>query len=496
MASFFSFLTTKKFPSRTTLRSILRGPLTFLKALVYAVFFLICIAVYILILTINSHFLTTVPARGGSLTEGVIGAPHFINPILATTDTDVRLVSLIYGSLMTTQPDGSMANSLAQSYSVSPDGKTYTVTLLPHAKFDDGSALTSGDVLFTVTKLQDSSISNNATYWQGISVATPDASTAVFTLPAADSTFLSHLNFGILPQHVWKNISDATFDTTSLNIHPIGSGLFKLSSTSSYNSIPVTMALIRNKYAVQGTPLLDGLTMNFYSDQTDLLGEINDGSVDFTYGLQPQTLTGAVLNPDLKTASISTDNTINLYRSASDTSLSSGTTVAALSSIIDKNAIIATVLHGYGTPAGAPMNAAATSLTQSNTSALASVAKKGFSIAVENDPTLLLAAHTLASQLGAQGIPVSVNAFDPGTFQTDITANVFPVFLARNGDQAIPSTYAVTIPLYTESIPYIFNSNIVHLIPPETYQGPATEYEHIQSWYTRTNKLWKWFIRK
>jgi hypothetical protein len=44
------------------------------------------------------HFQVIVPAHGGTLTEGVVGAPRFVNPLLATSDTDRDIVALTYGS--------------------------------------------------------------------------------------------------------------------------------------------------------------------------------------------------------------------------------------------------------------------------------------------------------------------------------------------------------------------------------------------------------------
>lgn len=41
-----------------------------------------------------------VPLDGGSITEGIIGTPRFINPVLASSDIDRDLVSLIYSGLM------------------------------------------------------------------------------------------------------------------------------------------------------------------------------------------------------------------------------------------------------------------------------------------------------------------------------------------------------------------------------------------------------------
>ncbi len=477
MASFPSFFITKKFPSRNTLRTILSGPLTGLSALVYGVFFLLCAAIFTLLITLNNRLLVTVPARGGNLSEGVIGAPHFINPLLATTDTDNRLVALVYGNF---QQD--MAN-----YTVSPDGNTYTITMLPNLRFSDGKLFTSDDVVFTVQKMQDNTISNVSTYWENISVENPDQQTVVFTLPAPDTTFLSHLNFAVLPKHVWENISDTNFESAKQNLDPIGSGPFKISDIDYSNGIPNTVTLVRNGYAAGGTPLLRTLTLISYANQSDLFNALNDGDVDFSYSLAPNMAADPSLDSGLQRQSIPTDTTVSLYDSSNDTVLGNSANALTVSEIIDKNAIIATVLNGYGTPAGG----------LSNTTATSAAIKKvpGFSLAVENDPSMLLTAQTLASQLQSAGITVAVKAFDPGTFQKNLDAGTFSLFLAPSSDTSIPSSYSVVVPLYTENQAYIFNTN-THTIAPNTIDSPMAEYDSVTNWYTRTDRLWKWFIHK
>jgi hypothetical protein len=37
---------------------------------------------------INDHFSVKIPVKGGSVTEGLIGLPRNINPVIAITDTD------------------------------------------------------------------------------------------------------------------------------------------------------------------------------------------------------------------------------------------------------------------------------------------------------------------------------------------------------------------------------------------------------------------------
>ena len=63
--------------------------------------------------SINQSFMVTVPMRGGSVSLGVVGVPRFVNPILATSEADLNLVSLIYSGLMRKSNGGTMILDLA-----------------------------------------------------------------------------------------------------------------------------------------------------------------------------------------------------------------------------------------------------------------------------------------------------------------------------------------------------------------------------------------------
>ncbi len=79
-----------------------------------------------LLYQVNKLFLVEVPNYGGSLTEGVIGSPRFINPLLASSDIDKDLTSLIYSGLLKADSNGELSPDLAESYTISDDSLIYT----------------------------------------------------------------------------------------------------------------------------------------------------------------------------------------------------------------------------------------------------------------------------------------------------------------------------------------------------------------------------------
>ena len=66
------------------------------KVIFYALIIIFSISSIFLYRAINERFLIEVPLQGGSITEGVIGSPRFINPVLATSKADQDLNILIY----------------------------------------------------------------------------------------------------------------------------------------------------------------------------------------------------------------------------------------------------------------------------------------------------------------------------------------------------------------------------------------------------------------
>jgi peptide/nickel transport system substrate-binding protein len=75
-----------------------------------------------------------------------------VNPLLAASDIDRDLTELVYAGLMTRDERGTLIPELAESYTLSDDGTTYTFTLRRGLTFHDGAPLTSADIVFTITE--------------------------------------------------------------------------------------------------------------------------------------------------------------------------------------------------------------------------------------------------------------------------------------------------------------------------------------------------------
>jgi ABC-type transport system substrate-binding protein len=124
----------------------------------------------LLLYSLSHSFEVQVPARGGSITEGVVGIPRFINPLLALSDTDRDLTTLTYAGLVALEGD-TIVPDIASDYTVSADGLQYTFTLRDDARFHDGTPVTADDVEFTIQKAQDPALkSPRRAAWEGVTI--------------------------------------------------------------------------------------------------------------------------------------------------------------------------------------------------------------------------------------------------------------------------------------------------------------------------------------
>jgi ABC-type transport system substrate-binding protein len=138
---------------------------------IFSVFFVIfIISVLAIIINLNQKFLVEIPVKGGTLTEGVVGTPRLINPLVAVSETDRGLVKLVYAGLL--KDTGSeLVADIAERYEVSEDGLVYRFFIKEDAEFHDGEPVTSDDIIFTILAAQNPELSSpKRSNWEGVSL--------------------------------------------------------------------------------------------------------------------------------------------------------------------------------------------------------------------------------------------------------------------------------------------------------------------------------------
>jgi peptide/nickel transport system substrate-binding protein len=132
--------------------------------------------------------------------------------------------------------DGSVTPLLAESWSMDPDGRSYTFKLKRGVKFHDGEAFDSADVKFSFERAKDEKSTNKAkgAVFNNISaIATPDAHTVILTLNNADGNFLFRMG-----ENTAVILDAKSAAGTASN--PIGTGPYKFGEWRKGSQITLT----------------------------------------------------------------------------------------------------------------------------------------------------------------------------------------------------------------------------------------------------------------
>ena len=226
-----------------------------------------------------------IPAYGGSYVEGVVGAPRYLDPILASTDVDADVVQLVFAGLTQLDRDGSVVPDLA-TFVTEGDGKVWTFTIRDDARWHDGDPVTAQDVVYTVSLVQDKAyVGPFSDAFRGVKVEAVSTRVVRFTLPEAFGSFAANTTLPLLPAHRLPGVTYNDLPRNSFNQRPIGTGPFKVASVDAREVV-----LTRNDdyYKVgpdRTRPYLDRIVLRSYPSAADALTALGRGEIDGVAGL-------------------------------------------------------------------------------------------------------------------------------------------------------------------------------------------------------------------
>jgi peptide/nickel transport system substrate-binding protein len=236
------------------------------------------------------------PARhGGELVAAIRDDPPSFNPYVGQgTGALEVLTHLIHAPLVRIDRlTGQVQPWLAERWSQSADGLTWTLRLRPGVKFADGSPLTSADVLFAFEAVNSpgiaSAIADSLLIDSARILATaPDPATVVLRFPAPLGAGLQLLdNLPILPRHKLESAMKAgrlreAWRLTTSPSEVVGLGPFRLVSYVPAERIVLERNPFYWRQDADGKPLprLDRLTLAIVRDQDTELLRLQHGQID------------------------------------------------------------------------------------------------------------------------------------------------------------------------------------------------------------------------
>ncbi len=250
--------------------------------------------------------------QGGSMTVTYKDDVSTLDPAIGYDWQNWSMIKSIFDGLMDYEPGTTtLRPELAESYTISDDGKTFTFKLHKGVKFHNGRELTADDVKYSIERVvnpktqspgagffgsivgfEDAS-AGKAEHMSGITVVDPY--TIKFELSRPDATFLHvlALNFAhVVPkEEVEKYGAD-------FGKHPVGSGAFKMTDWTLGQHIVFERF---KDYYKPGLPKLDQITFEVGQEPVVALLRMQNGEIDIPGdGIPPAKFIEVTKDPKFK----------------------------------------------------------------------------------------------------------------------------------------------------------------------------------------------------
>lgn len=280
------------------------------------------------------------PKSGGTLRVGALGKasaitrdPHGVQ----NNESDYLILSLVYDTLTTPGAKENVAPRLANKWESTADLKTWKFTIADGATFHDGSPVTADDVVWSLKRLR--ATPSGASRLPGVDEAGikadgPKTVELTSNYPNADLPLLLRLTTFVMKK-----------DTVDVAGAP-GTGPFKLESYSGGNA-----RLVRNDKWYGGKVYLDAIEVRMYESPQALANAVLSGQIDVASNVGAVAARTAQGKPDLEIVRRANDMAMPIVMRAADGPFADVRVREALRLAVDREAMVAQALSGFGTVA-------------------------------------------------------------------------------------------------------------------------------------------------
>lgn len=284
--------------------------------------------------------------------------PHLDPTAGAAAAIDEILYANVFEGLTRIGPRGEVLPALAESWTISQDGKTYTFKLRTGVKFHDGTAFDAGDVKFSLDRARgtDSTNAQKGLFAAIATVDVVDPVTIKVTLAKPQGSFLYNMGWGdavmVAPESAATNMEK-----------PIGTGPFRFDKWAKGSAITLVRA-----DAYWGQPAaLSRAEFRIIPDAAAAVPAILSGDVQALPNFQlGDALAQVQADPRFKVVIGATEGETVLSTNNKRKPFDQLKVRQAIAHAIDRKAIIDGASGGYGVPIGShfsPANAAYVDLT-------------------------------------------------------------------------------------------------------------------------------------
>ena len=219
-----------------------------------------------------------------TLVIGKAADPQTIDPAVTIDNNDMTITYPAYQRLVAYEvKDGkgqtTVSGQLADSWTVSEDGKVWDFKLKPGNKFSDGSPVDAAAVKFSFDRMMKLAKGPSEAFPAGLKVDVQDPMTVRFTLPEAFAPFLYTLaNSGaaIVNPKVMEHEKDGDLAQGWLSANTAGSGAFQLAGWEKGQSIKLSP----NPQYAGAAPALKAVEVRIIPDASARRLALEAGDID------------------------------------------------------------------------------------------------------------------------------------------------------------------------------------------------------------------------
>ncbi len=374
-----------------------------------------------------------------TIVVGLEANPTSLDPRMATGAAALRIIPLLFDSLVTLDPAGRVVPELAVSWE-NPSPTEYLFHLRKGVRFHDGRELAAADVEYTYNFVRDSDnhSPNRGALEMMTAVEALDSGRVRFRLREPFASFLNSLTLGIVPAHLGdrEGFADA----------PVGSGPFRWGEWK----IGEKIILTANPAYWERRPELERVEFRIIENETTRLLEAERGGVNLLWNNIPPYAVGSLREiPGLTVRTRPGITYQYLGFNLQDPLLRDVAVRRAVAHAVDRERIVRHILSGHGRPATgilAPENWAyepnvrtyphdpdeARRLLDNDGHAPGEGGWR-FSLSYKTSTNRQAneTAELIAEDLAAVGIKVVRRSFEWGTFYGDIKAGNFQLYSLR-----------------------------------------------------------------
>ena len=258
-----------------------------------------------------------------------------------------------YDTLIYISANGTYIPWLAESYTIDEKNLIITFKLRPNAYWHDGTPVTAYDVEFTFNLVIASNYSDKLDKW-GLRryveyVRAVDERTVQFKLkePFAPALFYIGTVVRPLPRHIWSKVDPTTFKNMD---NPVGCGPFKFVKYTP----GVSIELVANDRYYRGRPKVDRLVIVLYKSIDAMMLDLLAGNIDAISAatVAPELVPTLLRDPNIRVVELTYTASLRWIGFNLDKyPFNIREFREAIAYAIDKEAIVRTVMLGYGYPA-------------------------------------------------------------------------------------------------------------------------------------------------